>query len=881
MKKVLPVSFLLFLLFITDVNGQNPEISVPERFFAFRLSNPASPDVAALQNEYIEHLYKEASKSSYRIEPYAKYLTADPDSKRFKEIANKIFDKKRFFGLERELNFSLHDEYKKRFPQGEYYGIKDSFLLLNELRFLKDIYLLAPVQRVIAVARERGVDNAALHEILALEEELISFEHLDATDINACESFINKYPKCPKTEIIRQQIFERISSGTFIGDSLNYATTPGQLIRWVPYKESEVFYSKVWDALKRQADGKTIEQQLQVLHPWITTSDYRFGNAHEKLFLTDILTWAAVLHLQKNNVSDASISYLTGAAIAHTIHKDLFLILLSRMFDLNNLDLNKMQADMNQKRQKGEISRRNIQSTRQLLYVLGVASFFINSIEQFQTILKQTDTENKTELENALESAKTELKKRSVNNSEINKTCHRLLYTLFEADANAWPALEALLLFPDASPMEAVVSMPRFYDYEESIESYLTTFKKESIDLAKKWLSTAGSSDLQIERAFFILGFHRQFAGADSKGLDEKSNPFYNYYKIQTNTCGSNICRERLLEAAGKKNKIALVLYTKIMGNEQTPEPLFDWLKKEVSVKKFMENQAIHIFHPVVKALKEPEREMIVDEMYTSYNFEWKDFASSYYKEWLSSNLSDAIVKSTLNGEAPWKKADLINFLASKKDNRFADDIAGYLEGNFYTPGDKSYIRRNLENMFTKDIQLGYNQRIDYSAVKKAVDEGENLYKSILIQTAAGGLELLPFNRAAEVLTRRFLNDDFLCVYAAQWLKDHRSGASPETRSLLENVRPKSDLQRAVLAFLNALFSDSPDYDEYVKLTKKLKHTEKWIGLVNLGIPYVKKETFATLDDAAGIANPVKDWTLEQLLSNIKNRYLLLLGKID
>lgn len=220
----------------------------------------------------------------------------------------------------------------------------------------------------------------------------------------------------------------------------------------------------------------------------------------------------------------------------------------------------------------------------------------------------------------------------------------------------------------------------------------------------------------------------------------------------------------------------------------------------------------------------------------------------------------------------------LVNTIMKRDSVKYLDIIQQYLAGQYYTPGDEEIIRRNLKNMFTKDITVGYNERINWSAVNNAVDKLEPRYRAMLILAAADGLDLLAVDESLEIIKTRFLSDDHLCVTGAQWILDNYQ---PEEYGAIDfsAIKTHSKIQQAVTNLLETHYSPQPDYSNYVKRVNKLQKEDQWSELVNLGVEHGKSDLFKQTNEETDLNNPINDKTLKTLTNNIKNRYMTILSE--
>jgi len=852
----------------------------PSKYFYFRLLKPNSPELSNWEQALDDYYYKKGKDKSYdALKEYAIYTTLNPNSKHKSDIFAKLFEKDNMsYSFDDNVNFLLFDEYVRRFPSGKKVKeVTNDKILASEKEYLKDIYLSKAVDRVLATAKRKGISEKELADLRKLKKEIVAFEKLDIKNETASNKFIKTYPSCKHNNLIRKYHFE--SYNTKYG-----ATQDGKLVskivQWIPYDQSEEFYNNTWKKLNAEAQGKTTDEQIALLKPWLTTSDYRFVSMEEKVFLVDMLSWSANLQLLNEKASRTALSYMTAAAILHTVSQDLAAKLLTNMFsNLDFFNINAWKAQLQAKQAQAETARNNINAGRKLLYNLGIASFYAGSLE-FLSQLANIQSDDEAENEKAIEAAKEKMMSMFSKDDVYRETCIKNLLHLFDEDQNCWPALQALTIFPDKRALEPIVLMPRFYDYEGDIEEYLDKFKKESIALANKWLTDKNATSFQKGRAMYILGYLKTPAKPPAKVREKDVGDlthYYDYYHLRMGTSPRSKYLNRLIKTASDKNKIALVLYNRVRGDHKTPVDLKAWMIGNIKTKKYDDNQALHIYHGTIAGLSKADKKSVVDMMYNSYNMSWKDIASQYYPDMLPAKPTVSYINTVLGESIPWKKVDLINHLIDKKQIQHKDIIAKYLKGEYYTEGDRKLVRRNLENMFTKDITLGYNEKINWSVINSAVSKTEGKYKSIIISLASSGLDMLDFDQAVDVITTRFLTDDMLCVDGASWITKNYDAAKNK-KPALSNVKTNTSLQKAVLAFLNAHFSDKQNYKEYISATKKLKSNDNWSQLVSLGTENIKDDSFKQDSEISSILDPVNNFSLDNLMNNIKSRYFLMVS---
>ena len=864
----------------------------PEAFFRFRLEHPKSTALPKWLEAYEDYWWQQAERRDIDIylERYARYVTLRPDSKRLPVVYQRMFDDENMpYGFEREVNFVLYDEYVRRRPKGEYSGkITVGQLIENELDYLRELYLDAPVARAIKLARSRRAPQRELQKLLDLQQEIRAFDELDIANEPQCHAFATKYPQSPQLEVICQCIFERIEPRFRLGSD---ASLVPKITRWVPKKEAEAFCAKAWDSLAERTKDKGPGEQLAVLKPWLVAAECRFVSVPERVFLTDVLSWAALLCSQERDETVSAISNLTAAAVLYSTWGDVFqLFKPSTPPDADDMaSMQRRQREMQEQMRKGLHTRGNLTAARDLLDGMGTASFRAGTPD-FLAHLAQARPKKEADRRKAVEALKEKMTKTAGERGEYREACLVNLRKSLRRMADCWPALQPLTLFPDARALEAVVLMPRFYDSLHSIEEYLGKHQDESLELAKKWLSDPAASDRQKARAFFILGFHKTpwdgQGGAGAPKLDDEAF-FYHYYCLRIGSGDVEEHRRHLVAAATNKksmgfisrspNRTALMLYHRTRGDEPTPPELRKWLIDEIEQKKYNDNHTVWVFYPLIQRLPEAEKAEVVEKMFTSYNLDWWDIASSAYEDMIPKGLArDAVVK-ILEGSVPWKKAALVKALGGVAPKEYQREIEDFLLGRYYTDGDRELIRRNVKNKLTKDISLGYNETINWSVVNREIDKAEPKLRAALILTTSSGLDSLPFARSAGVIQERFLGDHALCIAGASWLLknyDPREGRKPDFSSMQE---PGTDFARAVLAFLRGHFSEPPSYSPYLAACEKLKDHDRWPALVGLGSGYVETGIFQAIKEGAHVANPVADPQMDVLLSNVRSRYLMLL----
>jgi len=647
------------------------------------------------------------------------------------------------------------------------------------------------------------------------------------------------------------------------------------------------YYAKVWNYLLLQTREKDINEQWAVLEPWLIYPNYKYKSFSEKLFLVDILSWASIIHLQNNDRKLSSLASFASASILHSCFGDIqsryFSNTLGNLSNLNLSSLNRMQNNIEKEKRILSKSGDNIRTGRDLLQTLGSTAYYIDGMDLFKNLFAvQAETDSLKE--ESLTNLATDYMDEFTGDKGIIRTSYmKLLTNIFNEDEDSWPALRALNLFPDHTPLPHIAQMPRFYDYESDLEDYLERYKTESVVLAHQWLSDTASTDEQKARAFFILGLHRASMADSIENKDPQLGSlqyFKDYYHIRLDS--SNIIeatktyKNSLIEYAAKSNEKAIVLYNRIRGDDETPASLEKVVIDEINNKKYTSNEALQIYTPLISGLPRQKQDKLIDAMYNSYNFEWQKVAEIFYKPTIEDNLSIEYVKSILEGDIPWKKVTLVKELMNA-DTSYRPYISSFLKGLCYTAGDKEIIRRNLRNMYTKDITVGYNQSINWSAVNKVVNETEPTYRSMLILSASNALDGLPFNEGLAVIKYKFLKDDMLCLVGANWIVSNYD-SSDTVKPDFTGITGKTKLQKATLAFLNAYFSETPNYSSYKTLTTKMRDQNEWQGLAGLGINHVSKDLFAVSESEQKYYNPVQSITLEGIVSNIKSRYTTLLN---
>ena len=180
--------------------------------------------------------------------------------------------------------------------------------------------------------------------------------------------------------------------------------------------------------------------------------------------------------------------------------------------------------------------------------------------------------------------------------------------------------------------------------------------------------------------------------------------------------------------------------------------------------------------------------------------------------------------------------------------------------------------------MFTKDITTGYNQTINWRVVNSVVDEAEPKYRAMLILSASLALDSLSFTEALTIIKSNYLGNDILCLKGAQWIVANYDSTIHKRPVFTAINVGKTKLQKTVLSFLNAYFSDKKEFSAFVKYTNAMRCEIEWTALTGLGIKYVSKDLFATQEEKQKYFNPVKSITLSGIVDNIKNRYTLILS---
>ena len=855
------------------INKDDPKTDfTPEKYFSFKLRNPSSPALNTWKDCYKNYLYDKAKSESYSYtDEYSKYLTFSLSTENYSEVITKVLSNVRY-GFAKDANFILATEYKKKEPNGKYVNdLSPEKIAGNELTQLKDIYISGIVESSIARATNYGVNKDVLKKFHDLKQEIIEFEKIDIRNFQQCKIFLEKYPSCPYSEVIRKEVFEQ----KYFGIENAQKEQIEDLVFWLPASEAPIFYNAAYKNILATASSEMDSiKRIAVLTPWITCPTYKFNTLEEKLFTADLFSWYALMQLRQNNMSNAAICYLTAAAITHTCFNNIQSRYFTLAFDFSG-GLDNMQSSIQDAKIKLQNATSNIKQTRELLYTMGLSSYYFGESNFLEKLLEGIEPKNEQE-EITLQSAKEKAKQMKEQNNTVYNNSVSILSRLFEVDKDCWPSLRAFIIYPEKKPLKNIVLMPRFYDYEDNIEEYLTNFKDDALLVAKEWLKSSDNKN-KIERSYYILGYFKEKFQVEARIKLSDENKYWCYYNIRI---GNQVAKykELLIKEAASEDRIALVLYNRISSDDVTPPSLKKWLDKEIDEKKYNDNVTIHIFYKVISNMKQEDKTETINRMYNSYNMKWNDVASKYYKLEIPDNLSESYVKDILEGSIPYKKLDLIKYIAKNELAEFNKYVELYLVGHYYTAGDGEIIRRNLKNMYTKDIVVGYNQQINYSAVNSAVNKSEKVYKSLLIQMAISGLDILDFEKATSIIKKRFLLDDNLCLIGTEWILKNYDKDKVANKPTFDEVVTSSQEQKAAKSFLEAYFSDTPDFAKYTKQCQKLTDSDKWVNLVTINAKYGNKISGST-ESTIKIASPVNDWDLSVLNTNIKQRYLDIINK--
>ena len=842
------------------------------KFISFRLRHPSSPAMNTWLSCYDEFLYKKAGDKSYGYtELYCQYLTYSPNSVHYNEIMTKLLTND-ISDIYSKANFDLAAEYIKRHPDVESTGKIDSDVIANnELEYLREIYISSAIDSALVRAQEFGVSDSLIAEFLTLKDEIMRFESLDIKNPDQCKTFIRDYPNCPIIKSIREEVF----NCNYLTDSQRNNTAIADLVYWVPEKEATQFYKTNYDNLLRETEAETDSSAIvEILKPWIICNTYKLDTLEEKIFLADLFSWFGLLELRQDEINNASICYLTAASIVNTCYSDVATIYFIEALEevLENILSMDIMSSINSAKQKMSVATDNIENIRKSLNLLGELSCLFGDVDFLTTLSEYLNASDEEGAENSMATME-EIGKVLDTENDVYRSGINMLTKLFEIDKDCWQALRAFNLFPERAPLEAILLMPRFYDYESRIEEYLLKFQDEALIVAKDWIENSNETN-KIERGYFVLGFFQ--IKTDINKLTE-TNKYWLYYNIRNGIQVSKY-RQLLIDIAAQKDEIALVLYNRCSENEETPQQLTNWLHSEIDNKKYTDNETLHIFYPLIRNMEHSEKINTINKMYNSYNIEWSDAASEFYRSEIPDELTEGYIKEILEGSVPYKKLELIKYIIELKLPEYSDYIESYLLGNYYTAGDSEIIRRNLVNLYTKDIYVGYNEQINYSAVNRVVDSSEKIYKSLFIQLASTGLDILDYETAVKVIISRFLTEDQLCIIGAEWIVKNYDPNNSKLKPSFDNIKTNSKIQEAVLTFLQTYFDDNPDFTTYSKQCEKLKQSDQWMQLVTLDAQYGNKDSSETnIEEKGNIKNPIEDWQLNILRENVAQRFLQLL----
>jgi len=874
---------IILALFVFDTGVEAYLFSV-DKILKDRLLNSGTEANDNAYQEILKVYQKKAIDSkNVDVNACARYLLLAPNAEKKQVIFDKIFidiDKKYSFKF--AATFVLFDEYKERYPDGKLLSaLTPEKLFTNELTHLKAIYLSKPIKQSVENTIKRGIAEDKLLPLIKLQKEVLSFEELNGKDTDKLKYFIIQFPESERVEILRQILFDRI------GDDFYKKQTPeliSEAISVVSAEKARNFYSKIWDNLYKKAQNKSPSEQLEIIRPWLLKTEYRFQTLSEELFLIDILSWAASLHSKMGNAGTGAMSNLTASAIIHAGFKtakknkepdpDKQKILNKKKSDLN--DIFKVMQDVQKSVQKAVKRSNNLIRGRSLLKTMGGISFFMGSSDLFEEINKLRSMSDK-EKQNSLKSIEKKAEDVIHKKDEYHEVLTIQLINILQYDPDNWPALGVLTIFPDPRPLSQIILMPRFYDYEQSIEKYLDKFPIEAEKLATKWLDDPDTDSFKKARAFFVLGYlkKKHLSPKDEDKLDlNKYQYFYDYYKLCTSQKNRPNHLKNMVNAVVKEDRVALVLYSRVTDQTSVPSEIKAWIVKEIKKEKFRESETVHIFFPIIDRLHSLQKNDLIELMFNSYSLSWLNAGSNYYIDSLPKQISPEDFNSVMDGNNPFKKISMIKALAKNKDNRFHDQITTFLSGDSFKQNDRLLVRSLMKKM-VKD-----NPRFIFVTDKnRLVSQAMEPLISSLISDAAIGLDLLPFDQAVQVINKYWLQDETLCVKGARWiLKNFDPKIHSNPNIALEGKRTKS-VCKAVLSLLNSRFSNKPDYKEFWDIADGLKNNEKWVDLILLGFNYARKEEQNQKKALRHITNPVPDQYYNNLISNLNNRVLKLLSR--
>ncbi len=887
--------FLLncLLLSQTEPPAQGKDFE-PEQFFQFKLQFPNAPNMPEWVDSFKQYYLKQAESGGYSGSAnVTKFLLLSPD---FKEKES-LYDFKKKDNISessvKSMGFELYGLFCKLYPQGhkKHVKVSDSELLTNEIKYMRGLYLPEPLESAKKRILERGLTGQQIYPLLELEKEIKKYHELSSDDLNGIIQFINQYPESPRIKTLQDLFFpDQLKKCQESGDQ---KLIPA-LLALMPKKEASAFYVKTWDDIFAQASNLPFKDQIEYLEPWIQVEGYTFASIEEKIFLTDLLSWSALLYYEDNQKRRAAVSSIAASAILGAIFKDLH--------DLSFFFKSDWNESMREYQKKMEKHRNNLSQGYLLLLGLGISSFNAaqkedeNAMEKIppptttppptKPPLQTKSTQEKIQpaVKPDIKPEKIPLKDDPLYNSSILNAI-----TLLRKYPTSRDILDLFTVFPDSRALETIVTLPDIHEIGAKLDKYLSNLKEEAIQLAMTWLDGQASA-LQKSRALYILGFFQVPWKGDPgypPGDVNELNIFYNYYRLRNQPDDPKTYQNNLVSRIIEKDMEALFLYNRICADCPTPASLQSFLSREISNKKYRQNDEVTQYQFLVENLPDLERDKMVDSMFESYNPKWQELASTIYIEHLPSSLNREQIQEVLMGKSPWKKEALIKKLMSGDTHEFIDILADFLKGAFYTKQDSKLISRNMENQLTKDLILGLNQRINWSAVNQQVAIMEQFTRAKILFSAIGGLSLLPPETAMDIVTKQFLINDSFSLFAARWIIESQKNENPVRPILTGLPFTWNSLAAGVITFLKAYFSETPDYSSYLEFCKNAKKEQYWKDLAKLGVEYAKLDidlNEAETDADSGkkelaLKNPISDPEVVKLIDNIRYRSINILKK--
>jgi hypothetical protein len=150
------------------------------------------------------------------------------------------------------------------------------------------------------------------------------------------------------------------------------------------------YYKKVWNYLLINTRNIKVNEQLEILEPWLISTNYGYSSLSEKLFLVDILSWASILHMQSKDRKLSSLASFSAAAILHSCFGDIksryFSNALGNFGDFDFTALSRMESMIEKEKRILSRSSDNIRAGRDLLHALGYTAYYIEGVDFFKKL---------------------------------------------------------------------------------------------------------------------------------------------------------------------------------------------------------------------------------------------------------------------------------------------------------------------------------------------------------------------------------------------------------------------------------------------------------------------------------------------------------------